>query len=184
MSTGAWIATGLVAAAIIAPSVVYAAASSTVAIGTTTSTQTANVTANRQLLTVETPPTNVVRTGIAAPAMACTRTYLPPTGKALMITHITYDIGSGTAGNDAWAAIGEEGCNGNYDLAETVNAHQTEDRTFPTGLPVRSLSIRTGPASAIVFVTGYLIPATGLPTAAVRATDTAAITRALNNHSK
>jgi hypothetical protein len=179
MSTGAWIATGLVAAAIIAPTVVYAAATSTVAIGTPTNTNTVGITATHQLLTAMVSPSSVVRTGIATSALSCTRTYLPPAGKAIVVTEVTYRVGTGTEGNDSWAELADEGCNNTYDIAETVRAYDSQTRTFPTGLPMASISIRSGPGTAIVFITGYLIPASSLPAVAnVRA---AGINRALTH---
>src|SRR5262249_23508614 len=99
MSTGAWIFTGLITAAVIAPTAAHAAATSTVAIGTHTSNTTANITANRQLLTTTVNPKDVVSRvrGYGPGDNHCESLYTPPTGKAIVVTEARYDLLAGEA---------------------------------------------------------------------------------------
>jgi hypothetical protein len=60
MSTGAWIFTGLISAAVIAPATVYAAAITKVALSSSNGTNLATVTAQHQLLTAAIPPSQVI----------------------------------------------------------------------------------------------------------------------------
>lgn len=168
MSTGGWIFTGLVTAAILAPTALYATASSTVAIGTTTNGRTANITANHQLLTTTISPQHVVHAyGFAN--NGCLDVYTPPAGKAIVVTSVTYDMFGNNPGNENIALLTDATCNILYDEAETTLADETESRTFPIGLPMPSVGIRHAggdAAGAGVWITGYLIPASQLPPAA------------------
>lgn len=157
-------ATG-VAMAVIASAGVYASVNSTVAIGNPASSATALVTATRQLQTTVTAPTNVVHV-FAKISSSCGVVYAPPAGKAIVVTQITYDLGTGTQGNEYYAELGAADCSGNYDIADTVQGYETETRTYPSGLPMPSIGIvggGTGGSGNFVYVTGYLIPATQLP---------------------
>ncbi len=167
MSTGAWIFTGLVTAAIVAPTAVYAAASSTVAIGNTTNAATATVTANHQLLTTTVAPKDVVNT-VGFASEGCDAVYTPPAGKAIVLTSVTYDMFANSDLGDHYAYLTDAGCVTaiRYDPAETTLAVETETRTFPIGLPVPSVGIADVGGGVEVFITGYLIPATQLPPAA------------------
>ncbi|MDT4942449.1 MAG: hypothetical protein QOJ34_2538 [Pseudonocardiales bacterium] len=168
MSTGAWIFTGLVTAAIVAPTAVYAAASSTVAIGNTGNGFTATVTNNHQLLTTTVAPNNVVR-AYGASLNNCSAVYTPPAGKAIVVTSVTYDMFTSTApGSRNFAYLTNGACTIPYDAVDTDLAHETETRTFPIGLPMASVGIfgQTPTGIAGAYITGYLIPATQLPAAA------------------
>jgi hypothetical protein len=169
MSTGAWIFTGLVSAAVIAPTAVYAAVNSTVAIGTKTSSVTANVTQNRQLLTATVAPKDVIHINLYTPTTnGCSGGYTPPAGKAIVIMEVTYALGSGTAGLSRSAALETINCTNGYDWVETVQARETQSHVFPIGLPLPSVGLYNGGGGTVYAdMTGYLIPATQLPAAAV-----------------
>jgi hypothetical protein len=169
LSTGAWIFLSVVTAAIVAPVGVYAAATSTVSIGNTNNANTATVTPTNQLQTTMIAPKSVVRfEGAVATGGNCSSIYTPPTGKAFVVTQITYDLGTGTTGNEAYAEL-EESCPGSYpfDFADTSQAFETQTHTFPTGLPVAAVNIWCGAGNGFCIAsgTGYLIPATQLPAA-------------------
>jgi hypothetical protein len=166
MSNGAWIfATGIGMAII--GSGAYAVSNSIVAIGNPGNTTTAVVTPTHQLQTVMAAPANVIHAA-AAIGDACTTVYTPPPGKAIVVTQITYDIGSGTAtpATDYFATLyGDVDCMNGYDVADTYQGFETETRTYPTGLPMPSIYVVGSQASdsTLIIVTGYLIPATQLP---------------------
>src|SRR5690348_4805392 len=104
MSTGAWIfATAALVLAVGAP-ISYAAVTSTVAIGNTgSSTATATVTGNHQLLTTTIASKNVVHVVGSASSDSCNLFYTPPAGKAIVVTSVTYDLFGGTSGSEQWA---------------------------------------------------------------------------------
>jgi hypothetical protein len=161
MSNGAWIFASAVAMAIIAP-VVYAA-TSVVVIGNANGAATALVTRTHQLQTVTTAPTNVVNAvGVTGPG--CETVYTPPSGKAIMVTQVTYDLGTGNAGTEAYGVL-TDASSAVRDFADTEQGFESESRTFPTGLAMSGVGIcsNIGNSEVIVAVSGYLIPATQLP---------------------
>jgi hypothetical protein len=167
MSTGAWIFATVVAVAIVAPVGVYAAASSVVAVGNASGNATALVTPTRQLQTAITSPANVVHAVATLPAGSCTPVYTPPTGKGIDVTQLTYDLGSATQGTESWVAVSTSGCPATYDLGDTVQAFEAQSHTFPTGLPMASVSAYNGTASTVyITLTGYLIPSAQVPPSA------------------
>ena len=166
MSTGAWIFAGLVSAAVIAPTAVYAAASSTVAIGATTTSTTANVTASRQLLTTTVAPRAVLRV-FGGVSTGCNTVYTPAKGKAIVVSEVTYQLGSGTTGTLTAGTLRDGSDLNIYDLVETSQGYDSQTRTFPIGLPLPSISICADAGDGVaVALTGYLIPASQLPAAA------------------
>ncbi len=165
MSTGAWIFTTAVTVAVIAPTAVYAAASSVVAIGDTTSTRTVAVTTQNQLLTTPIAPRQVIH-GYFSSGGGCAAVYWPPAGKAVVVTSVTYDLGSGTAGTDVYGYLTSAGCTGLYDIADTTQAFETQQHAFSTGLPMPSIGVKSYSGYCAVWFTGYLIPASQLPTTA------------------
>ncbi len=169
MSTGAWIFTTAVTVAVSAPTAVYAAASSVVAIGDTTSTRTASVTTQHQLLTTPIAPRQVIHGSGGYAYNSCLSVYTPPAGKAVVVTSVTYDIGSGTAGTDAFGYLTDATCSSNYDVAETTQGFETQQHAFPTGLPMPSLGVYSFNGYIAVWFTGYLIPASQLPATAAPA---------------
>lgn len=162
MSTGAWIFTGLICAAVIAPASVYAAAAAkTQLIGSTTS-HTANVTAQGQLLTVPIPPSHVLHVSKVAQG-GCTTIYTPPAGKGIVVTSIVYNFGNGT-GNETFGGLYNAGCSGDtWDQIDQVDKFGSVQHVFPTGLPMNGISVTNSGSSIEVFVVGYLIDATSLP---------------------
>lgn len=83
---------------------VYAAATSVVSIGNPNNNATAVVTPTHQLQTALTAPSNVVHAFVFIPS-GCSTLYTPPTGKAIMVTQITYDLGNGTQGTENFAEL-------------------------------------------------------------------------------
>jgi hypothetical protein len=174
MSTGAWICTGLICAAVIAPASVFAAAAAkTQLIGSTTS-HVGSITSQGQLLTAQTAPSHLIRavTGTATNT-PCKTVYTPPAGKAIVVTQVIYSFGSGAAGSENFGGLFELGCGNIFDQVDTVEAFTTTERTFPVGLPMNGVAINSNGGSITVFLYGYLIDATSLPSAAnVRASGT------------
>ena len=171
MSTGAWIfATAVTVAGITAPSV-YAAATSTVAIGNTANSKTATVTSSGQLLTVTVDPKSMVRgTGYLSSSQNCWSVYTPPAGKALVVTSVTYTVAYATEGVNNSMYLTNANCSAFYDVAYSDHATDTMFHPFPTGLPLASLGVYVLPSYGEntendVAFTGYLGPATSLPTA-------------------
>jgi hypothetical protein len=163
LSTGAWLFCGIVTAALIAPAGVYAAVNSKVAIGNVgSSTTTATVDAEHQLLTTMVDPRRMIRLYGSFNGTACHTLYTPPRGRALMITNLTFEVGSGVAGNTQAAWLENRDCNHVYDQADTTQAFETQQRTYPAGLPVDGVGLITT-NSVAVEVVGYLIPASQLP---------------------
>jgi hypothetical protein len=169
MSTGAWIfATTALVLGVAAP-VSYAAATSTVAIGNTANGSTALVDTERQLVTVNgAQPYQIVHGVVGVGGGACATLYTPPAGKAVVVTQVTFDLGSGTAGTESYGVLETGGCGGVYDYADTAAAYEAQSHTYPSGLPLPSVGIYNGTGNAAIFVTftGYLIPAGQVPPAA------------------
>ncbi len=168
MSTGAWIFTSVVAASVIAPTAVYAAVTSTVAIGNAAGNTTVAVTAQRQLLTATVAPGAVLRISGAVAGTQCAPLYTPPAGKAVVVTSVTFDVGTGTAGSPAYGYLLDAGCGTIYDYVDTREASETQSRTYPIGLPMPSVGLFGGSGQVVLraYLTGYLIPASQLPAAA------------------
>jgi hypothetical protein len=176
LSTGAWIFTGLVTAAVLAPVGVYAA-TSTVTIGNATGTTTAKVTSNQQLLTTNVLPGNVVNIASSV-GSECDPIYTPPTGKGIVVTNATFSLGTGTAGQESYATLGEGDGTDAFDQFDTSQAFETEQHTYPTGLPMRSIgSCNLADVPVYVSIQGYLVPAAQLPPVAAGAAAGAKATR-------
>lgn len=163
MSTGAWIFTGLICAAIIAPASVYAASITKVLVAGPGGTNVATVTAQHQLLTAQISPSQVVRVVKLVPPGGCTTVYTPPAGKAIVVTSVVYDFGSGAAGVENFGGLFNSGCSKIYDQIDGVQAFDTLQHTWPTGLPMSGISMTAVGGEITVFVYGYLISATSLP---------------------
>jgi len=172
LSTGAWIfaATALLVVAL--PTGVYAAAKiSAVHIEDGAGTTLAAVDPEGQLLSASTSPANTVHvfTTGAGSTVGCHAIYTPPAGEALVVTSLTYDLGSGTAGTEVWGFLYSSSTCATFpvDSADTTQGYDTFQHTFPTGLPVSSLGYYNEKASSSTYVgvTGYLIPASQVPSA-------------------
>lgn len=165
MSTGAWIFTGLVCAAVIAPATVYAATITKVALSGSNGTNVATVTAQHQLLTAAIPPSQVVRV-VKTVSTGCTSVYTPPAGKAIVVTSVVYNFGNGTDGSEQFGGLLNR-CSAPasvYDQIDEVQKFGSLQHTFPTGVPMPSIAMTdSGPGSISVFVYGYLIDSNALP---------------------
>jgi hypothetical protein len=173
LSTGAWIFTGLVCAAVIAPATVYAAAAAKVALTNPSGTIAVGVTAQNQLLTTDTYPSRVVRALKVMNGAGCIGVYTPPAGKAIVVTSVVYNYGTGFEGDEEFSGLVDHCGIGAtvYDQIDAVKKYDTIQHTFPTGVPMPSIAVTNGggdgPAGSVtVFVYGYLIDATALPRAA------------------
>jgi hypothetical protein len=166
MSTGAWIFTGLICAAVIAPASVYAASMTRVALAGLHGTNAADVTAQHQLLTTPISSSRVVRITGGSLTPVCNTIYTPPAHKAIVVTSVTYTFGSGTAGQEQYGGLGPGNCSKIWDQIDTVQAFDTIQHTFPSGLPMPSIGLTNNSTHLInVFILGYLIDATALPPA-------------------
>jgi hypothetical protein len=164
MSTGAWLFSGIVAAALIAPAGVYAAVTSHVAIGNVGNATTATVTSEHQLLTTPIAPNAIVRITGATQSSSCTLIYTPPAGKALVLLSATVDVSS-IGGTDYGYIASKPNCADRLDWFATSSAQGevSQQHTYPAGLPLSKLRLNTSYAAGI-YATGYLIPTSQLPT--------------------
>jgi hypothetical protein len=169
MSTGAWIFTGLVCAAVIVPASVYAAAVAKTQLVGSTQTHVAGVTAQGQLLTTPISPSRVVRavTTTANANTLCQNVYTPPPGKAIVVTAAVYNFGSGTQGNENFGGLFSASCNDIVDQIDGTEKYDTIEHTFPTGLPLNGVAVNSTGGKITVFICGYLIDASSLPSAAM-----------------
>jgi hypothetical protein len=165
MSTGAWIFTGLVCAAVIAPATVYAATITKVALVGSDGTG-AGVTKQHQLLTVPIGPSKVVHAAKVVHG-GCTVVYAPPAGKAIVVTSVVYNFGSGTQGTEVFGGMFGPGCAPAtlVDQIDQIDKFGSVQHTFPTGVPLGNVSATSDGSDLAVFVVGYLIDATSLPPA-------------------
>lgn len=167
MSTGAWIFAGLVSAAVIAPATVYAATITKVALVGSDGT-TAGVTPQHQLLTVPIGPSKVVH-AVKVVHSGCTVVYSPPAGKAIVVTSVVYNFGSGTQGTEVFGGMFGPGCTAanQVDQIDQIDKFGSVEHTFPTGVPLANVSFTSSGSDLAVFVVGYLIDATSLPAASL-----------------
>ena len=165
MSTGAWIFATGVAVSIIASTGVYATANSIFAIGNSSGSTTAYVTPTRQLQTVTTAPTNIVRFDAGAGNGYCIAAYTPPAGKAIVVTQVTYEFGDSIQGHQSSGTLTNAACTTGYDQVQSDAAYGSESHTFPTGQPMAGVGIENSVGNELISVIGrgYLIPASQLP---------------------
>jgi hypothetical protein len=69
-------------------------------------TNMASVTNQHQLLTTQIPPSDIIH-AVKVAHQDCTAIYTPPAGKAIVVTPVVYNFGSGVSGNGTSA-----GCSG------------------------------------------------------------------------
>ena len=166
MSTGAWIFTGLICAAVIAPASVYAASLTKIALYNSSATYSAGITPQHQLLTTAIGSNSVVRISGGSNTANCKTIYTPPTGKAIVVTSVVYTFGTGVPGQEQFGGLGPINCTAIYDQFDGVQAYDTIQHTYPTGLPMRSVAISNSANKLVnVFIVGYLISSTSLPAA-------------------
>ncbi len=106
--------------------------------------------------------------GFGSSSGGCTAVYTPPAGKAV-VTSVTYDLGTGTAGSGEVGHLRDANCSDLYDVEETREAYATEQHSSPTGPPMPSIGVNSTPGYFAVFFAGYLIPASQLPATATPA---------------
>jgi hypothetical protein len=163
LSTGTWLFCSVVAAASITPAGVFAAVNSHVAIGNVSNATTATVDPEHQLLTTTVSPRSVVRFGGGSSTASCVTFYRPPAGMALVITSVTFDIGTGTAGTEALVYLAGPSCAHSYDVADTTQAYESQQHVYPAGLPVDQVRVLRDSGHVSISGEGYLIPADELP---------------------
>lgn len=163
MSTGAWICTGLIAAAVIAPTTVYAASLAKTALVGLRGTNTADVTRQHQLLTTPIGPSRVVHANAGVPG-PCKAIYTPPAGKAIVVTSVVYTYGSGVQGSEDFGGLfSGAGCGDIVDQIDQIDKFGSIEHTFPTGLPMKAVYGDSSGGQINYFLTGYLINAADLP---------------------
>jgi hypothetical protein len=140
MSTGAWIfATAALVLGVAAP-VSYAAATSTVAIGTTTNALTAAVTSARQLQVAPATPGQSVTALLGALTCNANGNYLVPSGKALIITGVTFYNHAASAGSndeqDLTIGPAASPCSTLIAAGSDSAADETIPETFDPGIAV------------------------------------------------
>jgi hypothetical protein len=168
MSTGAWIFTGLICAAVLAPASVYAAAITKVSLSSSDGAHVASVTPQHQLLTAPILPSHVIHAEAGVPG-PCKAIYTPPAHKAIVVTSVVYTYGSGVEGSENFGGLFDSpGCSNIYDQIDEVHKYGTIQHTWPTGLPMAAVYGDSAGGQINYFITGYLIDATGLPSSAHR----------------
>jgi hypothetical protein len=163
MSTGAWVFTGLICAAVIAPASVYAASITKVALASSNGANVATVTGQHQLLTAAIAPSQVIHAEAGVPG-PCKAIYTPPAHKAIVVTSVVYTYGSGIEGNENFGGLfGGAGCGNIYDQIDQTDKFGTIQHTWPTGLPMAAVYGDSSGGQINYFITGYLIDASALP---------------------
>jgi hypothetical protein len=166
MSTGAWIFTGLICAAVIAPASVYAAAVTKFALSNSSGSNVATITSQHQLLTTTIGPSHVVHAEGGAPG-PCKAIYTPPAGKAIVLTSVVYTYGSGAQGSEDFGGLfAGPGCGDIVDQIDQIDKFGSIEHTFPIGLPMGAVYGDSSGGQINFFLTGYLIDASSLPASA------------------
>lgn len=165
VSNGAWICAGLIGAAAVAPASVYAATLTKTLIAGPGGTNVASVTGQHQLLTTQIAPAQVIRAVKSLNTAGCTSVYTPPTSKAVVVTSVVFNYGTGIEGSEQFGGLVDRCGVGAtvYDQFDGVEKFGTMQHSFPTGVPMPSIALTNSGASVTVFVYGYLIPVTALP---------------------
>ena len=114
LPTGAWIAGGLIAAALIVPGVTYAAATLTQIVGTNGKI-VAQVTKDHQLLTAAAAPANLFASGLFAASggvgtSACFVAATPPGTNGLVLSQMTYTVQQGGDPTDTIEFFTDSSC--------------------------------------------------------------------------
>lgn len=171
--TGAWIAGGLVAAAMLAPGVAYATATLTQIVGTN-GTTVAQVSKARQVYVAPTDPANAVtfEAGYSGTAdSGCLTLGTVPTGKAVVITDLRYTVNAGGANaGDTLYLSANTGC-GAPSVAQILLTQGNGEYQFPAGLAVHASTglsfvvkdLSGATDNVVIYADGYTVPATALP---------------------
>ena len=172
--TGAWIAGGLVAAAMLVPGVSYAAATLTQIAGTNGKT-IAQVSKARQLYVAPSDPSAAVtfEAGYAsASSSSCLTLGTAPAGNALVITDLRYDVSAGDPALDTVYVSANTGCGAPAVIQLAPTAGNGEFQ-FPAGLAVPagsglSFHVVNGSGSVdgiTLYADGYTVPSSAVPAA-------------------
>ncbi|HEY2795140.1 MAG TPA: hypothetical protein VGJ28_22455, partial [Micromonosporaceae bacterium] len=69
----------------------------------------------------------------------CKAVYTPPPGKAIVVTSVVYDYGSGVQGGENFGGLfGGAGCNDIFDQIDQIDKYGSIQRTYSPGLPMAS----------------------------------------------
>jgi hypothetical protein len=133
---GAWIAAGLVVAALVVPGVTYAAGTLTEIVGLN-GTTAANVSAAHQLLTATATPANaVVFSGNASlQSSSCFAMRMPVTGKAIVLRDIRTSVQSGDTPDILFVSVDPTTC-GTPFASVALGGVANDEITFDPGIPV------------------------------------------------
>ena len=166
ISRPGWVVIGIVAALVLVPSAAIAVTSTVIIQGGAAAGQ-ASVSAAHQLLTNEATPTSyVIAFSSTSPTCAAGGFYTIPSGKALIITGVTYYIGqsSGTAGELLYAGPSSTPCTSLLNSGiSTVTVSQNQ--VFQPGIAVPAgdaLGWVSSNSTGSFDVYGYLVPATAV----------------------
>jgi hypothetical protein len=164
--SAAWVAVGLLAAGIIAPTSALAASNLVGIVGG--NGVRAGVTRAGQLQTTQTSPGNFVTLFASPSSGACDFFYKVPSGDGLIIESVTFNSITVTSpGLDTFAALYPNAtCKGSYVLDNNPGG------TGETSVPLTpGLALKSGTALSMVqdrdvvevYITGYLVPAGDVP---------------------
>ena len=171
LPTGAWIAGGLIAAALIIPGVSYAVASQMQIVGTN-GTTVADVSKAHQLLTAPVAPSSLFTTegGFGVLTSGCEPIGSVPSGKAAVIHQITLDISSGSS-LDSGYIFASSGCSANSLVGEfNFGGPATQVLTFGDGFTVPTgggISVSVVHGSTVADEVDAYVSGDSVPTAAV-----------------
>jgi hypothetical protein len=174
LPTGAWIAGGLVVAALIVPGVSYATATLTELVGTN-GTTAADVSKGHQLLTAEATPANFFSASTAVygtNSTTCTALTGPTTGHGLVLRDVRYTVydGDGTL-DSALFYVGT--CGASFPFARIgLNEGNGEFTLDPgVGVPAGSQiyyelqNYSEATDDAYIIIDGYQVPGADVPAA-------------------
>ncbi|MBV9484528.1 MAG: hypothetical protein JO246_00560 [Frankiaceae bacterium] len=142
----------------------YAATATVVAIQGGGGTNLAKVTNSGQLLAVPAVPTNLFNVFLYGGG-SCTPSYMPPAGKALVITAVTFFNHPATSPGELDLYSGD--C-AQFLTAAVSPTDQSSTQSFPSGLVVRGgqgLTLATVTDNGSAVVSGYFVPASTVPAA-------------------
>ena len=114
LPTGAWIAGGLIVAALVVPGATYAAATLTQIVGTNGKT-VAQVTKDHQLLTAPAPPSSLFTSGLLASSSVagtspCVVAATTAGADGLVLSQITYTVQRGGGSTDTLEFFSDSSC--------------------------------------------------------------------------
>jgi len=169
--TGAWIAGGLVAAALVMPGVSFATATLEQLVGTNGNT-VADVDRAHQLLTAPVSPANLftVLSSVNTPTSTCQGVNWTPGTKGAIIRDFQYDVYLGSSSDVAQLYVGAD-CSGSVVAEFNLSPFQTGEISFGDGLPLpaggvmslKVIDVSLGTDQVDFFVDGDTVPAGAVP---------------------